>query len=64
MFAQLLQNNEYIKHSNDLVERFLEKGYKENIQNQIGKLDILERSTLLHQTNAVRKNVIPFLVNL
>ena len=64
MFAQLLQHNEYIKHSNDLVERFLEKGYKENIQNQIGKVDILKRSTLLHQTNAVRKNVIPFLVNL
>ena len=40
------------------------KGYKENIQNQIGKVDILERSTLLHKTNAVRKNVIPFLVNI
>ena len=40
------------------------KRYKENIQNQIGKVDILERSTLLHKTNAVRKNVIPFLVNI
>ena len=39
--------DEYKKHSNDLVQRFVEKGYKENIiRNQIEKVDILERSTL------------------
>ena len=54
---------EYKKHSNDLVKRFVEKGYKENIiRNQIEKVDSLERSTLLNKTDAVRKNVIPFSV--
>ena len=55
--------DEYKKHSNDMVQRFMEKGYKENIiRNQIEKVDNLERSTLLNKTNAVRKNVIPFSV--
>ena len=46
-----------------MVQRFIEKGYKENIiRNQIEKVDSLERSTLLNKTNAVRKNVVPFLV--
>ena len=44
-----------------MVQQFMEKGYKENIiRNQIEKVDNLERSTLLNNTNAVRKNVIPF----
>ena len=51
--------DEYKKHSNDLVKRFVEKGYKENIiRNQIRKVDNLERSTMLNKTNVVRKNVI------
>ena len=51
------------KHSNDLVRRFVEKGYTENIiQNQIEKVENLERTTLLYKTNAVWKNVIPFSV--
>ena len=55
--------DEYEKHSNDLVKRFLEKGYKENmILNQIEKVDNLERSTLSSKTNAARKNVILFSV--
>ena len=54
---------EYKKHSNDLVKRFMEKGYKENIScNQIEKVDNLERTTLLNKTNAAWKNVIPFSV--
>ena len=54
---------EYKKHSNDLVKRFMEKGYKENIIcNQIEKVDNLERTTLLNKTNAAWKNVIPFSV--
>ena len=54
---------EYKKHSNDLVKRFMEKGYKENIIcNQIGKVDNLERTTLLNKTNAAWENVIPFSV--
>ena len=53
--------NEYKKHSNDLVKRFVEKEYKENIiRNQIEKVDNLERTTLLNKTNVVWKNVIPF----
>ena len=53
--------DEYKKHSNELVNRFVEEGYKENISwKQIEKVDNLERSTLLNKTNAVRKNVIPF----
>ena len=41
----------------------MKKGYKENIiQNQIEKVDNLERSTLLNNTNTVQKNVIPFSV--
>ena len=52
--------DEYKKHSNELVNRFVEI-YKENIiWNQIEKVNNLERSTLLNKTNAVRKNVIPF----
>ena len=51
--------DEYKKHSNDLVKRFVEKGYKENIiRNQIRKVDNLDRSTMLNKTDAVRKNVI------
>ena len=51
------------KHSNDLVKRFVEKGYKENIiRKQIEKVDNLERPTLLNKTNAVWKNIIPFSV--
>ena len=46
-----------------MVQRFMEKGYKESIiGNQIEKVDNLERSTLLNKTNATRKNVIPFSV--
>ena len=53
--------DEYKKHSNELVNRFVEEGYKENIiWKQIEKVDNLERSTLLNKTNKVRKNVIPF----
>ena len=33
----------------------MEKVYKGNIQNQIEKVDNLERSTLLNKTNAVWK---------
>ena len=45
-----------------MAKRFLEKGYKENIRNQIKKVDNLETSTLLNKTNAVWKNVIRFSV--
>ena len=55
--------DEYKKHSNDMVQRFMEKGYKENIiRNQIEKVDNLERSTLLNKTNAVREHAIRFSV--
>ena len=40
----------------------MEKGYKENILNQIKKVDNLERSTLLNKTNAVQKNIVLFSV--
>ena len=41
----------------------MEKGCKENIiQNQIKKVDSLERSTMLNKTDAARKSVIPFSV--
>ena len=54
--------DEYKKHSNDLVRRFMRKVYKENIiRNQIKKNN-LERSTVLNETNAVRTNIIPFSV--
>ena len=59
MFTQLLMNRK--AYSNDLVTQFGEKWYKENIfQNQIEKLDNLERSNLLNKTNAERKNVTAF----
>ena len=45
-----------------MIQRFMEKGYKENIAKQIEKVDNLERSALLNKTNAVRKKVIPFSV--
>ena len=46
-----------------MVKRFVKRGYKENIiRNQIKKVDILERSTLLNKTNAVRKKGILFTV--
>ena len=46
-----------------LYQQFTEKGYKENIiQNQIKKLDNLERSALLNNANTVWKNVIQFSV--
>ena len=59
MFTQLLMNRK--AYSNDLVTQFAEKWYKENIfQNQIEKVDNLERSNLLNKTNAERKNVTAF----
>ena len=59
MLTQLLMNRK--AYSNDLVTQFAEKWYKENIfQNQIEKVDNLERSNLLNKTNAERKNVTAF----
>ena len=56
-------SDECKKRPNDLVKRFVQKGYKENIiRNQIKKLDNLERSTSLNKTNAVLKIVIPISV--
>ena len=55
--------DEYKKHSNGFVKRFVEKGYKGNIiWNQIKKVDNLGKSALLNKTNAVRKNVVLFSV--
>ena len=55
--------DEYKKRSNDLVKRFEEKGYKENIiWSQIEKVGSLERSTLLNKTDEIPKNIVPFLV--
>ena len=55
--------DEYKKHSNDLIKRFVKKLYKASIiRNQIEKVDNLERSTLLSKTNAVRKTLIAFSV--
>ena len=48
-----VSQDEYKKHSHDLVKRFVEKGYTEKIiRNQLEKLDNLERSTLLNKTNS------------
>ena len=53
--------DEYKKHSNDLVKRFVEKWYNENIiRNQIERVDNLEGSALLNKPNAIGKNVVPF----
>ena len=46
-----------------MVTRFEEKGDKENIiRNQIEKDDSLKRSPILNKNDAVRKNLIIFLV--
>ena len=56
-------SDEYKKHSNDLIKRFVEKRYKKDImRNKIKKVDYLERSALLIKTNAVLKSVILFFV--
>ena len=55
--------DEYKRHSNELVKRFVEKVYRENIiRNQIEKVGTQGKSTLLNETIAVQKSVIPFLV--
>ena len=61
MFA----SDEYKKHSNDLIKRFVEKRYKKDImRNKIKKADYLGRSALLIKTKAGLKNVIVFFVTL
>ena len=56
--------DEYKKHSNDVVKRFVEKGYKKHHSkpNRKSRSKNLERSTLLDKTDSKRRNVIPFSV--
>ena len=51
-------------HSNDMVKRFVEKKGTKKISSETKskKVDNLKRLALLNKTNAVRKNVTPFLV--
>ena len=52
---------EYRKHSQDLIKRFVEKGYNELIvKNQIERADHLDRSLLLKYCKPKRKGTIPF----
>ena len=52
---------EYRKHSQDLIKRFVEKGYNElTVRRQIERVDHLDRSLLLKHCKPKRKDAIPF----
>ena len=54
---------EYMKHSQNLIKRFVEKGYDEStVRKQIERVDHLDRSLLLKNCKPKRKYSIPFLV--
>ena len=54
---------EYRKHSQDLIKRFVEKGYNEStVRKQIERFDHLDRSLLLKHCKHNRKDSIPFSV--
>ena len=54
---------EYRKHSQDLIKRFVEKGYDEStVRNQTERVDHLDRSLLLKDCKPKRKGSIPFSV--
>ena len=54
---------EYRRHSQDLIERFVEKGHNEStIRKQIERVDHLDRSLLLKNCKPKRKDSIPFSV--
>ena len=54
---------EYRKHSQDLIKRFVEKGYNEStVRKQIERVDHLDRSLLLKNCKPKRKDSIPFSV--
>ena len=52
---------EYRKHSQDLIKRFVEKGYNElTVRKQIERVDHLDRSLLLKHCKPKHKDTIPF----
>ena len=54
---------EYRKHSQDLIKRFVEKGYNEStVRKQIERVDHLDRSLLLKNCKPKYKDSIPFSV--
>ena len=54
---------EYRKHSQNLIKRFVEKGYDESaVRKQIGRVDHLDRSLLLKHCKPKHKDSIPFSV--
>ena len=54
---------EYRKHSQDLIKRFVEKGYNEStVRKQIERVDHLDRSLLLKHCKPKLKDSIPFSV--
>ena len=54
---------EYRKDSQDLIKRFVEKGYNElTVRKQIERVDYLDRSLLLKNCKPKRKDSIPFSV--
>ena len=54
---------EYRKHSQDLIKRFVEKGYDESaVRKQIESVDHLNRSLLFKNCKPKRKDSIPFSV--
>ena len=53
--------DEYRKHSQDLIKRFVEKGYNEStVRKQIETVDHLDRSLLLKHCKPKRKDSVPF----
>ena len=55
--------DEYRKHSQDLIKRFVEKGYNEStVRKQIETVDHLDRSLLLKHCKPKRKDSVPFSV--
>ena len=54
---------EYRKHSQDLIKRFVEKDYNESTaRKQIERVDHIDRSLLLKHCKPKRKDSIPFLL--
>ena len=60
-YVQPYRKHQYRKHSQDLIKRFIEKGYNEStVRRQVERTEHLDRSLLLKHPKPKRQDTIPF----
>ena len=60
-YVQPYRKHQYRKHSQDLIKRFIEKGYNEStVRRQVERTEHLDRLLLLKHPKPKRQDTIPF----